>query len=415
MIQGKKYAKAKKVVPDGYESVNAFFESVFEDKEMIWMGQNTNELHFGYNEDVHKAMIDCILSDEYNMYPPPEGFTELQSLILKDLDLEDMDIFVNAGATEAIYLAFNAILSPEDNVITPDPGYLILDNFASRFAGEIRSVPIYSEENQYKLTPKLVRENMDENTKVILLIDPLNPLGSCYTEEEIKEFAEIAKENDIILMHDITYKDFAQEHFLAAKYAPENTVSAFSFSKIFGMAGLRLGAVVSTPDNIDAIRNVIINDVGTNMIAQYGAIAALKSKPDWIGRVKQTTLDNQKIIKECVDEIDGVFLPVCTRRINRQENTIYFIKECVDEIDGVFLPVYPSSANMMAIDLSGAGIDPEDMSTYLIEKKVFTRQGSYTSKRFGDRYLRVSFSIAPEKVKVFAREFKLAVEALRTK
>lgn len=386
MIQGKKYAKAKKVVPDGYESVNAFFESVFEDKEMIWMGQNTNELHFGYNEDVHKAMIDCILSDEYNMYPPPEGFTELQSLILKDLDLEDMDIFVNAGATEAIYLAFNAILSPEDNVITPDPGYLILDNFASRFAGEIRSVPIYSEENQYKLTPKLVRENMDENTKVILLIDPLNPLGSCYTEEEIKEFAEIAKENDIILMHDITYKDFAQEHFLAAKYAPENTVSAFSFSKIFGMAGLRLGAVVSTPENIDAIRNVIINDVGTNMIAQYGAIAALKSKPDWIDRVKQTTLDNQKIIKECVDEIDGVFLPV-----------------------------YPSSANMMAIDLSGAGIDPEDMSTYLIDKKVFTRQGSYTSKRFGDRYLRVSFSIAPEKVKIFAREFKLAVEALRTK
>ena len=320
------------------------------------------------------------------MYPPPEGFTELQSLILKDLDLEDMDIFVNAGATEAIYLAFNAILSPEDNVITPDPGYLILDNFASRFAGEIRSVPIYSEENQYKLTPKLVRENMDENTKVILLIDPLNPLGSSYTEEEIIEFAEIAKENDIILMHDITYKDFAQEHFLAAKYAPENTVSAFSFSKIFGMAGLRLGAVVSTPENIDAIRNVIINDVGTNMIAQCGAIAALKSKPDWIDRVKQTTLDNQKIIKECVDEIDGVFLPV-----------------------------YPSSANMMAIDLSGAGIDPEDMSTYLIEKKVFTRQGSYTSKRFGDRYLRVSFSIAPEKVKVFAREFKLAVEALRTK
>ena len=211
-------------------------------------------------------------------------------------------------------------------------------------------------------------------------------MGSSYTEEEIKEFAEIAKENDIILMHDITYKDFAQEHFLAAKYAPENTVSAFSFSKIFGMAGLRLGAVVSTPENIDAIRNVIINDVGTNMIAQCGAIAALKSKPDWIGRVKQTTLDNQKIIKECVDEIDGVFLPV-----------------------------YPSSANMMAIDLSGAGIDPEDMSTYLIEKKVFTRQGSYTSKRFGDRYLRVSFSIAPEKVKVFAREFKLAVEALRTK
>ena len=70
---------------------------------------------------------------------------------------------------------------------------------------------------------------------------------------------------------------------------------------------------------------------------------------------------------------------------------------------------------MMGIDLSGAGIDPEDMSSYLIDKKVFTRQGSYTSNTFGDRYLRVSYSIDPEKVKVFAREFVLAVEALRTK
>ena len=199
MIQKKKYAKAAKIIPDGYESANHFFEAVFKDKEMIWMGQNTNELHIGHNEDVHKAMIDCIGSDEYCKYPPPEGFTELQSLILKDLGLEDLSIYVNAGATESLYLAMNAVLSPEDNVITPDPGYLIIDNFASRFAAEVRQVKIYSEENNYKLTPKLVRENMDENTRVILLIDPLNPLGSSYTEEEIKEFAEIAIENDIFL------------------------------------------------------------------------------------------------------------------------------------------------------------------------------------------------------------------------
>ena len=172
MIQKKKYAKAAKIIPDGYESANHFFEAVFKDKEMIWMGQNTNELHIGHNDDVHKAMIDCIGSDEYCKYPPPEGFTELHSLILEDLELEGLSIYVNAGATESLYLAMNAVLSPEDNVITPDPGYLIIDNFASRFANEVRQVKIYSEENGYKLTPKLVRENMDENTKVILLIDP---------------------------------------------------------------------------------------------------------------------------------------------------------------------------------------------------------------------------------------------------
>ena len=386
MIQKKKYAKAAKIIPDGYESANQFFESVFDDKEMIWMGQNTNELHIGHNEEVHKAMIECIESDEYCKYPPPEGFTELQSLILKDLELEDLSIYVNAGATESLYLAMNAVLSPEDNVITPDPGYLIIDNFASRFANEVRQVKIYSEEHGYKLTPQLVRENMDENTKVILMIDPLNPLGSSYTEEEIKELAEIAIENDLFLLHDVTYRDFAQKHTLAAKYAPNNTITCYSFSKIFGMAGLRLGAIISSEEVIDVVKSIIINDVGTNMVAQAGALAALKTKPQWIDRVKNTTFENQKIIKEAVDQCEGVFLPV-----------------------------YPSSANMMGIDLSGAGIDPEDMSSYLIAKKVFTRQGSYTSNTFGDRYLRVSYSIDPEKVKVFAREFVLAVEALRTK
>ena len=58
---------------------------------------------------------------------------------------------------------------------------------------------------------------MDENTRMVILIDPLNPLGSSYTEDELKEFAEIAKENDIYILHDITYKDFARNHFLAEK------------------------------------------------------------------------------------------------------------------------------------------------------------------------------------------------------
>lgn len=382
----KEYAKASKIVPDGYESANDFFEQVFLDKDMIWMGQNTNELH--KENDIVDAMTKCIEDREYNKYPPPEGFSELKELILDDLDLsnEDVEILINAGATESLYLAMNAVLDEGHNVITPDPGYLIIDNFASRFASEIRSVAIYNEECNYKLTPEIVRENMDENTRVILLIDPLNPLGSSYTEDEIKEFAEIAIENGIFLVHDITYRDFAKEHFLAAKYAPKHTITMYSFSKSYGMAGLRLGGIIAAPYVIDVVKSIIINDVGTSLVAQAGAIAALKSKHEWIDYVKDTTRANQDIIKEVVDEIDGVFLPV-----------------------------YPSSANMMVIDLSGAGIDPEDMSTYLLKKGVFTRQGSYTSNRFGDNYLRVSYSIDPEKVKVFAKEFKDGVEALRTK
>ena len=346
----KKFQKTERVPPEGYECANDFFEDMYMDKDMIWMGQNTNHLH---DDTIADAMIEAIKEKTFCRYPAPEGFSELKQLILDDLGLKDLEVLLTSGATESLYLVMQALLEPEDNVILSDPGYFIIGDFANRFAGEVRYVPIYYPENNYKLTPKLLRENMDENTRMVILIDPLNPLGSSYTEDELKEFAEIAKENDLYLLHDITYKDFAREHFLVEK---------------------------------DAIKNAVVNDLGVNIISQYGAIAGLKSKPQWFEKMRETCFENQRLINEMIEPIEGVFLPV-----------------------------YPSDANMMVIDLSGAGINPKAMSNYLIEKKLFTREGEYTSEEFGDRYLRISFSIPTEEVKVFCQEFPKAVEALRTK
>lgn len=379
----KKFQKTERVPPEGYTCANDFFEDMYMDKDMIWMGQNTNHLH---DDTIANAMIEAIKEKTYCKYPAPEGFSELKQLILDDLDFKDLEVLLTSGATESLYLCMQALLEPEDNVILSDPGYFIIGDFANRFAGEIRYVPIYFEENDYKLTPDLLRQNMDENTRMVILIDPLNPLGSSYTEDELKEFAVIAKENDLYLLHDITYKDFARDHYLVENYAPGQTLTIYSFSKIFGMAGLRIGGVVSSKPIIDAIKNAVINDLGVNIISQYGAIAGLKSKPVWFEDMRETCFENQRLIAEMIEPIEGVFLPV-----------------------------YPSDANMMVIDLSGAGINPKAMSNYLIEKKLFTREGEYTSEDFGDRYLRISFSIPTEEIKVFCEEFPKAVEALRKK
>lgn len=383
MISPKKYAKAARIAPKGFKTANDFFDHVFKDKEMIWMGQNTNHLH--EDTEIMDAMISCVNSREYCKYPPPEGFPELKKLVLEDLGLEEkFEILITAGGTESLHLCMNDVLEPENNAITCDPGYLIIDNFASRFSHNVISVPIYNEECGYKLTPKLVREHMDENTKLISLIDPLNPLGSCYTKKEMEEFAKIATENDIYLLHDITYRDFARDHHLAANYAPEHTITIYSFSKIFGMAGLRIGATIGLPEIMKSVRSIVINDLGTNVLSQTGAIAALKSKDQWIDHICDTTRNNQKIIKDVVDKVEGAFIPV-----------------------------YPSDGNMLAIDLKDTGIDPQAMTDYLLENKVFIRQGSYTSKLFGDRYIRVSFSVPEEHVKIFAEKFLEAVDLLR--
>lgn len=379
----KKFKKTERVPPEGYDSSNDFFEDVFMDKDMIWMGQNTNHLH---GDIIADAMASCVMEKEYSKYPPPEGFSELRQLILKDLNVRDCEVLLTAGATESLYLCMQALLEPDDNVVLSDPGYFIIGDFANRFANEVRYVPIYNEECGYKLTPKLLRENMDENTKMVILIDPLNPLGSAYTEDELKEFAEIAIENDLYLLHDVTYKDFARQHFSAEDYAPGQTLTIYSFSKIFGMAGLRIGSVVSSKAIIDVIKNAVVNDLGVNIIAQYGAIAGLKSKDEWEDKIRDISFTNQKLIKEMIDEIDGVFLPV-----------------------------YPSDANMMAVDVSGAGINPKELSNYLFKRGIFAREGEYTSELFGDKYLRISFSIPTEEIEIFCEEFPKAIEALRQK
>ncbi len=383
MISPKKYAKPAKSIPKGYKTANEFFDFVFNDKEMIWMGQNTNHLHD--ENQIMDSMMSSLKKRDYNKYPPPEGFPELKELILEDLGLQDgFEILITAGGTESLYLCTNDILSPTDNTITCDPGYLIIDNFASRFGDHVKSIPIYNEACGYKLTPQLVRDNMDDNTKLVSLVDPLNPLGTSYTKEELKEFADLANEHDIYFLHDITYRDFAREHHLMAKYAPEHTVTVYSFSKIYGMAGMRIGSVIGVPEIIKSIKTIVINDLGTNVVSQRGAIAAIKSKKDWLTRIKTITRSNQNIIKDAVDQVENAYLPV-----------------------------FPSDGNMLAIDVYDTGVSPLDISEYLLDKKVFTREGSYTSKCFGDRYLRVSFSIPKEQVEYFAKVFVEGMNVLK--
>lgn len=379
------FKKKEKRVPSGFDTINEFFDYLYKKEDLIWMGQNTN--HLQKDKHIENALINGAKKRDYCKYPPPEGFPELKELILKDLDLDSdsFDIQITASATESLYLAISTTLSRISNTIASDPGYLIINNFCNRFGNHVKEVPIYNKECGYKLTPDLIKKNIDMETKLIILIDPLNPLGTAYTKEEIIEIAEIAKENNIILLHDITYKDFARDHTLVAKYAPENTITIYSFSKIFGMAGLRIGAVISSPELIRHMRASVINDLGTNSLAQEAGIAGLQSKSDWIEDIRQICFKNQELIKEAVDETPGTFLPV-----------------------------YPSDANMMTIDISETGIKPEELSEYLLEEKnIFIREGNYTSKLFGDKYVRLSYSIPTEEAMEFRKEFKNAVLTLQ--
>jgi len=364
-----------------FNSENQFFQSIYDDDSMVWMGQNTN--HFPTPEAIKRAMVLAIDKEEYHKYPPPYGLEELRALVLEDLSLgSDHGAHVTEGGTESLYQVTRSLLHPGDVVISTDPGYYVIHRFVELCGAKILDLPIYSADNAYKLTPDMVNEATDERTKLLTLVDPLNPLGITYTAKEVKAFCEIAQDAGIYLLNDVTYRDVATLHTLAAGFYPEGTITIYSFSKNCGLAGLRLGAHIATNELIQQIARCKINDLGTSIVSQVAGIAALKTKLDWLPKVVESIKANQAIIKDAVAKIEGAYLPV-----------------------------YPSQGSMFVIDISGTGKTSESVADEMLKRGFFIRAAEYTTRRYADRYVRVSFAIPKQQVERFAIEFSNVFES----
>jgi aspartate/methionine/tyrosine aminotransferase len=339
-------------------------------KNLIHMGHNCN--HLEIHEAIHAAMIRAIEADDYRNYAPPYGFGELRELIKKDLNIPGAEVVVTQGATEAIYQAMASILEPGDETIVTDPGWPHIGNFARMLKSTVVDVPIYSSNVNYKLQPDLLRTYLTDRTRLISIIDPLNPLGSAYSEEEIRALCELASSRGIWLLHDATYRDFShQGHFSAVRYY-ERAVMNISLSKICGFAGLRIGASVAHPKAMAKILDYQVGRLGGNWVAQQGAIAAYQTKTDWCARLVQTNRRNQDVIQAAIDKIPGL-------------QTV----------------VRPSSGNFIAVDVVGTGGDSEDIVRALLDVGFVVRSGAYTSPRFGNRFVRITTSIPAIEVDQF--------------
>ncbi len=292
---------------------------------------------------------------------------------------------MTAGGTESLYALTRALLGPSDEVVASDPSYLIIHKFVELAGAKTHNVEIYAP--PYRLTADRVQAAITPKTRMILLIDPLNPLGSGYPMEEVRAIAEIAHDHHLLLLNDVTYRDFTDAPANAATFAPEETVTVWSVSKNCGLAGLRIGGVAGPTELISRIHRYNTNDLGVNILAQVAALAGLRTKARWFPEVLRQTRANQARIRSVIEAIPGLRLPV-----------------------------FPSQANMFVIDVSGAGLKPESLQRELLEHHgVFVRAGNYLSPKFGDRFVRVSFSNPPGDIERFARAFPAAVETVRSR
>ncbi|MGA8711142.1 MAG: pyridoxal phosphate-dependent aminotransferase [Thermoplasmata archaeon] len=349
--------------------------------EIAWLSQNTN--HLVPPEVIRPALETAIREQRYIGYPLATGDPELLDAIAKDFGLSGQSPFLTGGGTEALYMTARALLAPGDEVIASDPSYLIIHRFVELSGAVTKNLDIYAP--PYRLTADRVQEAIGPRTKMILLIDPLNPLGSGYPRDEVRAIAEIAHDRHLLLLNDVTYRDFSDGHALAAEFAPEETVTVWSVSKNCGLAGMRLGGLIARPERLKTITRFNTNDLGVNVLSQAAALAALRTKPQWIGAVVRQTRANGARIRDVVSAVAGASLPV-----------------------------YPSRANMMVIDIAATGIRPEAVQEEMLRRHgVFVRAGNYLSPTHGERFVRLSFSNPPADIERFAHAFPVTMQALR--
>ncbi|MFP4000507.1 MAG: pyridoxal phosphate-dependent aminotransferase [Thermoplasmata archaeon] len=350
--------------------------------EIVWMSQNTNQLDT--TDKIEEKIIETVEKKKYNLYPHKQGILGLRETLLQDLGLEEnFEALITNGAIEATYGMTRALIESGDNVIATDPSFLPIHKQVELSGGEMREIAVYKP--PYKMTVEEIKERVDEDTEMILLIDPLNPLGSSYDKEEVKAICDIAEDEDLLMIDDITYRDFAYDHTLTTEYVPERTLLVYSFSKNVGFAGMRLGALIMPEEYSEVIHEYRTNVLSANVLAQVGAKTALETKDEWIDDMVEQARKNQKLIKECVEDIEGLFLPV-----------------------------YPSHTNMFAIDIAETGIRPEDLQEKLLyEHDVFVRSGTYVSKNAGEDFIRVSFTVPEKGVRRFTDVLPGVIEELR--
>lgn len=363
-----------------FELRNAFFDQLCNNAELKWLGQNTN--HFAPHPSVREAVVQAFDSGKFHAYAPPLGFERLRELIRADLDLPEASVMVTDGAVQGLYSVCTRLCQPGSTFLTTDPSWAWPMAFAQRAGAEVVQMPIYDPAQGYKLTVDQLRANVTDNTRVIYLVDPNNPLGTCHSEAEIRAFTDIAREVDAYFIHDATYFQFADDYTPAYRFYPEKTLMMYSFSKWLGFAGMRLGAVVASSENIELLSKAPPNNLGSNVLSQMAAIAGLETKAEWFPDIKA--------------------------RLRRNQQRVF---DTVATIPGLRVLVYPSQANFLVVETVEAGIQPEALVAALQEKGIMIRQGRYHTETFGDRFVKISLTVPEAWTDALCEALPDAVEA----
>lgn len=286
----------------------------------ISLGQGV--VHYGpppeVRRAVHLALDDDMGLDRYGSVLGLERLLErIRSKVSAEnhVDLREQSVLVTAGSNMAFLTAVLAIGDVGDEVIVPSP-YYFNQHMAIEIAG-CRPVPVPTMAN-YQLDLPAISAALTPRTRAIVTVSPNNPTGAVYSRQSLTAINELCRRQGCYHISDEAYEYFTYggvHHFSPASLpdAAEHTISLFSFSKAYGMAGWRCGYML-VPQQLEvAIKKILdTNLICTPQICQLAALAALSVGREWVADKTASLSQTRSVVMQELDQLRPSCLSVVT-------------------------------------------------------------------------------------------------------
>ena len=263
----------------------------------------SNENPFGPSPLAAAALQKAIPG--VNLYPDGNAFYLKQKLAAK-LGVETANLVLGNGSNEIIEFVGHALLGPGTDIVVSQYSFAIYPIVARMFGADVITVPA----KNYGHDLPAMRKAITTRTRIVFVANPNNPTGTLASREELIQFVNDMPD-DVLLVMDEAYIEFLSDPVdlipLIRLGARKNLILMRTFSKIYGLAGLRIGYGIATAELASALEK-IRQPFNTNLLAQTAALAALDDD-EHVRKTRQNNFTGLDFFAKAFRKLDLEYVP----------------------------------------------------------------------------------------------------------
>ncbi|WP_135302287.1 pyridoxal phosphate-dependent aminotransferase [Haloarcula amylovorans] len=286
--------------------IREVFEAAGEDAINLGLGQPD----FPTPDHAREAAVTAIRAGDADAYTSNTGTESLREAIAEkhardnDFDVDPNDVIATSGGSEALHIALEAHVNEGEEVLFPDPGFVSYEALTHLAGGTPKPVGL---RDDLTMDPGAVEDAITDDTAAFVVNSPANPTGAVQSPSDMREFARIAAEHDVLCISDEVYEKqvFEGEHRSPAAFDETGSVVVVNAcSKAYSMTGWRLGWVTGSNERIERMLRVHqYAQACASAPAQYAAEAALTGPQEQVAEMREAFQQRRDVLLDGFEEM----------------------------------------------------------------------------------------------------------------